>query len=104
MKLFTWDGVHTILIYPTDDVLFGFIFLFGKRTMSIPIAKDRDLWKDKITHPQVYVICQPLGKFVGPISLGDFPAHRTGDAPISELEEIEKKHFDPSTLPKITQV
>jgi len=103
-KLLSWDGVHTILIYPNNDTLLGIIFLFGRKMMIIPISKDPEIWSGKISLGEVYIICQSLDKFIGPIQLEDFIAHRTGDKIIEELNEIEKNKFDPSTLPKITDL
>jgi hypothetical protein len=102
-RLLAWDGVHTVLVYPKGDVLLGIIFLFGRTMMIVPISKDPDLWVNKIHNGEVYIICQSLNKFVGPIELEDFIAHRIDVESIKELNEIEEKRFDPSTLPKIIE-
>jgi len=103
-KLLAWDGVHTILLYPKGNVLLGIIFLFGKKMMAIEISKDKELWRNMITHGEIYIVCQSLGKFVGPIHLEDFIAHKSNIKKIPELNAIDEKRFDISRLPKIIKL
>lgn len=103
-RLLAWPGVHTIMLYPVHGRLVAIIYLYGKNRMMVTISKDESLWSASIDRPEVYVLCPSLEKFSGPIRVEDLLAHRLGHRQISDLAEIEEKRFDPSTLPKITDL
>jgi len=103
-KFLAWPGIHTIMFYPFRGRLTAIIYLFGKNRMMVTISKDESLWSTSFEQPEVYVLCPSLDKFFGPIRLEDLLAHRLGYCKINDLAEIEGKRFDPSTLPKITDL
>lgn len=103
-RFLAWPGVHTIMLYPNHRRLMAIIYLYGKNRMMVTISKDESLWAALVNHPEVYILCPSLDKFSGPINLENLVAHRLGHCKISDLVEIEEKRFDPSTLPKITDL
>lgn len=103
-KFLAWPGVHTIMLYPIHGRLIAIIYLYGKNRMMVTISKDESLWSASFDQPEVYVLCPSLDKFSGPIRVEDLLAHRLGYCKINDLVEIEEKRFDPSTLPKITDL
>ena len=103
-RLLAWPGVHTIMLYPVQGRLVAIIYLYGKNRMMVTISKDESLWSASIDQAEVYVLCPSLDKFSGPIRLEDLLAHRLGRRQIGDLAEIEEKRFDPSILPKITDL
>ncbi len=103
-RLLAWPGVHTIMLYPILGRLVAIIYLFGKSRMMVAISRDKNFWSDSIEHPEVYIVCPSLEKFSGPIRVEDLLAHRLGHCQIPDLAEIEEKRFDPTTLPKITDL
>lgn len=103
-KFLAWPGVHTIVFYPTHERLIAIIYLYGKNRMMVTISKEKKLWSASINQAEVYVLCPSLDKFSGPIRMEDMLAHRLGNHQIGALAEIEKKRFDPSALPKITEL
>lgn len=104
VDLLAWDGVHTITLYPMGNRLVGIICLFGKMPFYVTISKNPELWSGDICYGEVYVICPSLDKFVGPLSLEDLVSHKLGNSKIDALVEIERKRFDISKLPKITEL
>lgn len=103
-RILAWPGVHTIMLYPVNGRLVAIIYLYGKNRMMVTISKDESFWSKSITEAELYVLCPSLDKFSGPIRMEDFLAHRLGYCKISDLAEMEEKRFNPSTLPKITDM
>jgi len=103
-KFLAWPGIHTIMLYPIHGRLIAIIYLYGKNRMMVTISKDESLWSASFDQPEVYVLCPSLDKFSGPIRVEELLAHRLGHCKINDLVEIEEKRFDPSTLPKITDL
>ncbi len=103
-RFLAWPGVHTIMLYPIYGRLVAIIYLYGKNRMMVTISKDESLWSASIDQTEIYVLCPSLEKFSGPIRVEDLLAHRLGHCKINDLAEIEGKRFDPSTLPKITDL
>lgn len=103
-RFLAWPGVHTILLYPIDGRLAAIIYLYGKNKMMVTISNDESLWSTYIEQAEVYVLCPSLDKFSGPISIEDLISHRLGCVEITDLSELDEKRFDPSTLPKITEL
>lgn len=103
-RLLAWPGVHTIVLYPVNGRLVAIIYLYGKTRMMVTISKDESLWSVSIDQAEVYVLCPSIDKFSGPIRVEDLLAHRLGHRQINDLAEIEEKRFDPSSLPKITNL
>lgn len=103
-RILAWLGVHTIMLYPIHGRLVAVIYLYGKHRMMVTISKDESLWAASVNQAEVYILCPSLGKFSGPMHLEDLLAHCLGHCQINDLIEIEEKRFDPSTLPKITDL
>ncbi len=103
-QFLAWPGVCTIMLYPIHGRLMAIIYLYGKNRMMVTISKDESLWAASVHQAEVYILCPSLDKFSGPIHVEDLLAHRLGNIEISDLVEIEEKRFDPSTLPKITDL
>lgn len=103
-QILCWPGVHTVALWPINDRLVASLILFGKTQMMVTISKDKELWSEAIEQPEIYVLCPSLEKFAGPISVFELLNHRQGLKKIEVLTEIEEKRFDPSTLPKITDL
>ncbi len=103
-EILAWLGVHTIILNPAEGKLDLIIYLFGKSRMIITISNDESLWGNKISQPEVYILCPSLNNFTGPISIEDLIAHRLGSHQIKQLTEIDNKRFNPETLPKITEM
>jgi HNH endonuclease len=105
VPLFSWDGIHTLLLYPalSNDTLHLVFSCFGRKLLGIPICDQREIWEPTISSEGVIYIAAPqISCFAGPLNFIDYINHRIGNDSLSELEEIEKSKFDISQLPKIT--
>lgn len=103
LKWVQWEGVHTIIILPTDNILYLIFYCFGYKLMMIPLCNDQDLWSRFIPSDGIVYIAAPqLEIFSGSLSLIDVISHKTGDHKIKILEEIDKRKINIRQLPKIT--
>lgn len=101
-ELFALDGAHTILFYPSQDMLFLIMFIYGKKMIMIPICKDKELWRTKTEHGFLFIVAPQVQTFIGPIEFHDFIAYKGDIVELPELDTLLKRTFDVSTLPKIT--
>lgn len=73
------------------------------KVMHVSMSDSPQLWEeprfDHYRQGVMYLIAPQLGRFVGPVSLPQFIAHKTGIGKVQELQAIEAMRIDPSTLP-----
>jgi hypothetical protein len=102
-KILTWEGVHTLVLFPIKNILYLIFYCFGYKLMVIPLCSDRGIWKSSISSDGVvYVAAPQLEIFSGPLHLPEFISHKSGHYRLAKLEEIERRKIDVSQLPKIT--
>lgn len=102
-KFLTWEGVHTLVLFPIKDVLYLIFYCFGYKLMMIPLCHEREIWNTSIySDGVVYVAAPQLEKFSGPLHLPEFISHKIGHHKVATLEEIDRLKIDVLQLPKIT--
>lgn len=73
------------------------------KVMHVSVSNSPELWAGADFEPYrqgvTYLISPQLGRFVGPISLPQYIAHKTGVGTVPELQPIEAQRVDPATLP-----
>jgi hypothetical protein len=69
----------------------------------IKISSDKTLWENKILDEGlVYVIIPGLRRFVGPLSLNDFIAHKNKEKMNKELSILEQEMSNIAKIPPFT--
>jgi len=76
-EIFSIDGAHTILLYPHKNELILVLFVYGRKTLMIPICQDKELWHQHTDEGEVYIVAPQVNISVGPLSVSEYLAHKT---------------------------
>jgi len=102
-----WDGGHVLLFLPHVKTLSLSVILFGKFEATILISDEPQLWRNSPNIVDedgwIYVTVPQRNIGLGPITLPDYIAHKSGTKLVSSLTELEAMRIDPTKLPKCTE-
>ncbi len=103
-EIIGWPGAYTIMLHAFHDCFaLSFQLPSGQSMMHIVISDSPGLWQttslENYRHGVVFLVAPQCGKFVGPISLPEYVAHRLKNINIPALTELERLRIDPKFLP-----
>ena len=102
-ELLGWSGAYVVRLHAVGDDFVLSMHLSSGRVMHVSIATSPELWAstnfDPYRNGVVYLVAPQTGRFIGPIDLPSYIAHRTGVRTVTELQELEAQRTDPATLP-----
>jgi hypothetical protein len=88
-------GAYSVLLMPINGFFTAILTLPGGKTMAVEISHTPELWSGEEFQAYlagvIYVIAPPVDVFLGPLSLPDFLAHRSGKDEIARLAALEKR-------------
>jgi hypothetical protein len=100
-KLLAWPGGWVLSLMRTHGKLALTILTPSGKDMVVCVCHDPDLvaaLPAMYDEGQVWLTVPSLGRAVGPITWGDYLAHRLGQLPHADLADIERRRTDPNAL------
>ena len=102
-ELVGWPGAYTIMLHAFSDCFAMSFHLPSGQSMHIVMSDSPQLWRgegfENYGDGVIFLIAPQCAKFVGPISLPEYLAHRLGNVSLPALADIERRRIDPELLP-----
>ncbi|OAB38319.1 hypothetical protein [Paenibacillus glacialis] len=90
-QILNWPGGHVIALIADNNNLNLYCSFYGVQNAIVRISSEPELWKERIGEGVVFLIAPGIQKFVGPIELSKYIAHKfeddLKDEQLSQLEE-----------------
>jgi hypothetical protein len=88
----SWPFGHTIALLPNSAGLALYVRFYDQQTSVIRITANQQHWHEMIPEEGiVYAVSAGIRRFVGPVSLPDFIAHRLGVSTFDNLSSLERE-------------
>jgi len=102
-QIIGWAGAYTIMLYALHDWFVLSFHLPSGKSMRIAISDSPQLCQaadiEEYHNGSVFLIIPQCGRFLGPIPLPEYLSHQLGNIRIPILNELERLHIDPMSLP-----
>ncbi len=100
-----WRGAYTIRLHAPSAAgrLVLSLHFPSSRVMHIVVSDDPSLWSSPdladLRDGRLYLVLPQLGEVLGPLPMPHYVSHRLGNIQLPQLQALEQKRIDPSTLP-----
>ena len=89
-QVFKWSYGHVVALIPSPAGICLYLSIYDQPTGAFLISKEKAHWKPSIPEEGVvYLISPVLCKFIGPLSIPSFIAHRNGEQSSVALKALE---------------